>query len=111
MADWARLLSECWGLNLSRGFESRPPRHSKTSASSGCFCFQSRVPFEGRTFESRTKVCFATLPAISLNAFDRVLWLLFLRVLSENHRYSRMNRSIASKKTAISPEAMVPLLI
>ena len=25
-ADWARLLSECWGLNFSRGFESRPPR-------------------------------------------------------------------------------------
>jgi hypothetical protein len=26
VADWARLLSECWDLNLSRGFESRPPR-------------------------------------------------------------------------------------
>ena len=26
VADWARLLSECRGLNLGRGFESRPPR-------------------------------------------------------------------------------------
>src|SRR5271157_6223186 len=26
VADWARLLSECWDINLSRGFESRPPR-------------------------------------------------------------------------------------
>ena len=29
MADWARLLSECRGLNLGRGFESRPPRYMK----------------------------------------------------------------------------------
>ena len=26
VADWARLLSECGGLNLRRGFKSRPPR-------------------------------------------------------------------------------------
>jgi hypothetical protein len=26
VAEWARLLSECRGLNLGRGFESRPPR-------------------------------------------------------------------------------------
>jgi hypothetical protein len=32
MADWARLLSECWGLNLSRGFESRPPRLTKSAS-------------------------------------------------------------------------------
>ena len=32
VADWARLLSECWDLNLSRGFESRPPRWMKTLA-------------------------------------------------------------------------------
>ena len=29
-ADWARLLSECWGQNLSRGFESRPPRQRRS---------------------------------------------------------------------------------
>jgi hypothetical protein len=25
-ADWGRLLSDCRGKNLDRGFESRPPR-------------------------------------------------------------------------------------
>jgi hypothetical protein len=31
-ADWARLLSECWGFNLSRGFESPPPPCYHTEA-------------------------------------------------------------------------------
>jgi hypothetical protein len=44
MADWARLLSECWGLNLSRGFESRPPRQKKNASISGAFCIQPRSP-------------------------------------------------------------------
>ena len=30
-ADWARLLSECWGFNLSRGFESHPPRQNRSA--------------------------------------------------------------------------------
>jgi transcriptional regulator with XRE-family HTH domain len=33
-ADWARLLSECWGFNLSRGFESHPPRLGRSTAQS-----------------------------------------------------------------------------
>lgn len=44
MADWARLLSECWGLNLSRGFESLPPRHKRRSHFEGVFFFHRRVP-------------------------------------------------------------------
>ncbi len=28
VADWGRLLSGCRGINLDRGFESRPPRHN-----------------------------------------------------------------------------------
>ena len=31
VAEWARLLSECRGLNLDRGFESRPPRQKRCS--------------------------------------------------------------------------------
>ena len=62
MADWARLLSECWGLNLSRGFESRPPRHELKRVQFGRVLVSALVPIEGRIFESRTKVCFATLP-------------------------------------------------
>jgi hypothetical protein len=47
MADWARLLSECWGLNLSRGFESRPPRLKKNVRAMRTFFVSSRTPFEG----------------------------------------------------------------
>ena len=52
VADWARLLSECRGLNLGRGFESRPPRLTKISDShlkGDChlFLFRPRVPKKG----------------------------------------------------------------
>ena len=46
-ADWARLLSECWGQNLSRGFESRPPRHKKNAFARARFSRQPRVPEGG----------------------------------------------------------------
>jgi hypothetical protein len=44
MADWARLLSECWGLNLSRGFESRPPRHKEKRVHIGRVLLSAAVP-------------------------------------------------------------------
>ena len=52
MADWARLLSECWGLNLSRGFESLPPRQGKRVPQGARFSFQPWVPIQGMIFES-----------------------------------------------------------
>ncbi len=45
-ADWARLLSECWDLKLSRGFESRPPRQEKNASERARFRV-SRGPPEG----------------------------------------------------------------
>ena len=43
-AEWARLLSECRGLNLGRGFESRPPRHKKHALKRACFYFAPTSP-------------------------------------------------------------------
>jgi hypothetical protein len=42
-ADWARLLSEYWGQNLSRGFESRPPRQRKRVLVRRVFCFHRGI--------------------------------------------------------------------
>jgi hypothetical protein len=44
VADWARLLSECWDLKLSRGFESRPPRHRRPRPFWTRFLSQKSVP-------------------------------------------------------------------
>ena len=46
-ADWARLLSECWDLKLSRGFESRPPRYEETLSNLRAFRFPSAAPSRG----------------------------------------------------------------
>ena len=46
MADWARLLSECRGLNLGRGFESRPPRHKKNASEKGAFFASAAFPMK-----------------------------------------------------------------
>jgi hypothetical protein len=43
-ADWARLLSECRGLNLGRGFESRPPRQNKNASNTGAFFANAAGP-------------------------------------------------------------------
>jgi hypothetical protein len=47
VADWARLLSECWDLKLSRGFESRPPRQKRRSQLESVSLYFSRGSPEG----------------------------------------------------------------
>ena len=65
MADWARLLSECWGLNLSRGFESRPPRLNQNASERARFGFKHSFNLEPKLNALRINAQF-TVIAFSL---------------------------------------------